>query len=821
VLELCAISPLLRTNTSIPAAPPTHPGEGGHEVTRAVALALLLSVCSLPAVAQPRPGEDETFFELRIRPVLAGTCSKCHGGEKTSAGLRVNSRSALLKGGESGAAVVPGQPEKSLLILALRQEVGTEVRMPPGKKLPDAVIADFTTWVRRGAPWPAAGEWANSGSAGKHWAFQPVRKPLPPPDPSGWAAGPVDRFIAVRLREQGLRPVASADRRTLLRRVTFDLTGLPPTPAEVSAFLNDSSPDAYARVVDRLLASPSYGERWGRHWLDVTRYADTAGDNADYPVPEIYRYRDYVIDAFNADKPYDEFVREQLAGDLLARQGPPERYAERVVATGFLALSRRYATAPYELWHLTLEDTIDTVGQSFLGLTLRCARCHDHKFDPVTTADYYALYGIFNSTQFPYAGSEELASMKRPREHFVALLPPDRAATETRAYTDGTAKLRAEVARLEKTPPSPKRDAELNKRKQELVLRERPGLPPGLPGAYAVSDGKAADVSIQRRGDPAAPGPVVRRAAPQFLAGGRPLDIPPGQSGRLQLAQWLTRPENPLTARVMVNRIWQHHFGRGLVGTPNNLGQRGEAPTHPELLDYLAAYFVEKGWSVKAVHRLILLSKTYQLASAEDPSNAALDPGNRWYWRHDRLRLEAEAIRDAMLALGGTLNRNRPGAHPFPPASAWGWTQHHPFKEVYPSNHRSVYLMTQRLQRHPFLALFDGPDTNTTTEKRAASTVPQQALYLMNSPAVRAEAEAFARRLLAAAPDTAGRIRLAYELAFARPPRPEELVRGTEYLAAYQDGLRRAAVPPDRVPVEAWLSYARVLFSANEFVYVD
>jgi hypothetical protein len=629
----------------------------------------------------------------------------------------------------------------------------------------------------------------------------------------------VDCFIAARLREQGLRPAPAADRRALLRRVSFDLVGLPPTPEETAAFLADSSADAYTKVVDRLLASPHYGERWGRHWMDVARYADTAGDNADYPVPEARLFRDYVIDAFNADKPYDEFVREQIAGDILARQGPAEKYAGRVVATGFLALSRRYATAPYELWHLTLEDTIDTVGQAFLGLTLRCARCHDHKFDPVTTADYYALYGIFASTQFPYAGSEEFSSKGWDRQHFVPLLPPAQAEPILRAHQEHLARLQAEVARLEKD--SAKHAAELNRLRGELKNLRHPGLPTNLPCAYAVSEGTPTDVCIQKRGDPDFPGTRVPRAAPKFLAGDRPLNIPPGHSGRLELAEWLTRAENPLTARVLVNRLWQHHFGRGLVGTPNNFGLRGEPPTHPELHDYLAATFIEKGWSIKAIQRLIVLSQTYQLSSAEDSGATTRDPANRWYWRHDRRRLDAEALRDALLAVSGTLDGRRPGPHPFPPIPAWHWTQHNPFKDVYPSARRSVYLMTQRLQRHPILGLFDGPDTNTTTATRSTSTVPQQALFLLNSPVLRAESEALARRLLAAPEGTAGRLRLAHELALGRPPRPEEAERAAAYLDAYRQELKKIETPAERLELEAWLSFARVLFCSNEFVYVD
>jgi hypothetical protein len=525
--------------------------------------------------------------------------------------------------------------------------------------------------------------------------------------------------------------------------------------------------------------------------------------------------------------PYDQFVREQLAGDILAEQGPRDRYAEQVTATGFLALSRRYATAPYEFWHLTLEDTIDTLGQAFLGMTLRCARCHDHKFDPVTMRDYYGLYGIFESTQFPWAGGEEFQSMKFPRQHFVALAPRQTTAPRMKAHAERLAQMRSEIDRLDKglaaTPAAEKKATHerLARLRHEHLLLQRSGLPPDVPGAYAVREGKARDAAVQKSGDPSRPGIVTPRTGLAFLPGGAALAIPAGQSGRLQLAQWITRPDHPLTARVMVNRIWQQHFGRGLVVTPSNFGLRGEPPTHPELLDYLAAVFVESGWSVKAMHRLILTSKTWQLSSAHDETNVAKDTGNRLYWRHDRRRLDAEAIRDSLLSAAGSLNRQRAGPHPFPPIADWHWTQHNQFKAVYETPHRSVYLMTQRLVRHPFLALFDGPDTNTTTERRPVSTVPQQALHLMNSPEMQKLAEALGKRLLGATRDNAGRIRLAYLMCYARPPSDAEIARGEEYLRRYTEEARKTGIPDDHGERAAWTSYARVLLAVNEFVYID
>jgi len=774
-----------------------------------------------------RAGADEsreTFFELKIRPVLATTCLPCHGGKKTESGLKVDSRESLLRGGDRGPAIVAGDADHSLLVQAIRQ-THEDVKMPPKRRLSDEVVGDFATWIAAGAVWPAdqiRTAPRQAGRSTRHWAFERVKVVQPPFDPTGWSERPVDRFVAARRRAAGLRPVRRADTRTLIRRVTSDLTGLPPTPAEVAEFLQDDAPDAYVRVVERLLASPRYGERWGRHWMDVVRYADTAGDNADYPVPEAARYRDYIIDSFNHDKPYDQFVREHLAGDVLAGRGAGGHYAESVVATGFLALSRRYATAPYELWHLTLEDAIDATGRTFLGLTLRCARCHDHKFDPVSQRDYYALYGIFASTSFPYAGSEELQSKKFPRMNFVPLVEPALAEPKLKSYRDRLAELERASKAIET-----KNDRESRRRLGELQTEwtrlTRASLPPDLPGSYAVSEGKPADAAIQRRGEPENPGPIVPRGVPRFafLDGEPPPLVAAQSSGRIELARWLTQAGHPLTARVMVNRIWQHHFGRGIVATPSNFGLRGEPPTHPELLDWLAAQFVASGWSIKAIHREILLSRTYQLSSDLDAHNAAIDPENQWLWRFPRQRLEAESIRDAMLAVSGELVEGRPGPHPFPPIEAWHWTQHDPFKAAYPTNHRSVYLMTQRLVKHPFLAIFDGPDTNVSTDVRARSIVPLQALYLRNNPFVQQQAAGFARRLLAGSAQPAQRIELAFELAWGRPPDAVELARSRRFIDATREALTAAGVAQDSREPESWTSLAKVLLTANEFLYLD
>jgi hypothetical protein len=747
-----------------------------------------LLLCSVLLIfAAPARADDAAtaFFENQVRPLLVKSCLHCHGPKKQSSSLRLDSREAILRGGDRGPAIVPGDPKKSLLIQAINHQ--NELRMPK-QKLGDDQVAILTQWIRMGAPWPdevhapaAIRSGAITDNERQFWSYQPIRKPsLPEVKDTAWPKTDVDRFILARLEEKRLKPAPLADKRSLLRRVTFDLIGLPPTPAEIQAFLGDDSPDAFKRVVDRLLASPHYGERWGRHWLDVVRYADTAGETADYPVPQAYRYRNYVIDAFNADKPYDEFLREQIAGDILANQGPREKFAERITATGYLAISRRFGFDPENYFHLTIQDTIDTVGQTFLGLSLGCARCHDHKFDPILRDDYYALYGIFESTRYAVPGSE---SNRKPAD-FVPLVP-------------------AEEARQLK--------AEFEKKKTGAAPYEV---------AYAVTEGKPHNARIQRRGEPRDLGDEVPRRFLAILGGDRLAKEEPG-SGRLALAGWLSRPENPLTARVMVNRIWQHHFGVGLVATPNDFGTRGQRPTHPELLDYLAWRFQNEGWSIKAVHRLIVLSRAYQLSGTVDESETRADPENRYLARYPRRRLDAESIRDAMLAVSGKLDPAMAGPHPFPPVSQWGFTQHAPFAAVYETNQRSVYLMTQRLKRYPFLALFDGADTNASTPTRVETVVPTQALFLMNDPFVHVQADAFALRILATKKSVGERIGFTYEMALGRPPSAREEQEVGRFLESYRQRLLGAGVAADQVEVRAWAALARTLFARNEFLFVD
>ena len=786
--------------------------------------------------------EGIEFFEKRIRPILVEHCYECHSVEsKTNeGGLSLDSREGLLKGGESGPALTPGDPDKSLFITAV-QHTEKDLRMPPDQKLSVAQRTDLVTWVKMGAPDPRKLALASAPptaakpkqsvdlEAGRaFWSFQPLRQPSQPKVVNkAWPSTSVDHFILARLEERGITQAADAQRRTLLRRVTFDLTGLPPTPQEMSDFLNDDSPRAFEKVVDRLLASPRYGERWGRHWLDVVRYADTCGNASDYPVPQAHKYRDWVVRAFNRDLPYDEFLREQIAGDLIDGGSQTER-RERIVATGYLAMSRRFGGNREGEFHLTLEDTIDNLGRTILGVSLACARCHDHKFDPFTSSDYYGLFGIFSSTRYPYPGAE---ANKIPAD-FVPLTPAADIEAQLKPHREKLATIDADIKRYEaelvevrKLPDGDEKTAKLTSRGQAVAdAKKRRGevldAMPAIDDAYAVAEGKPTNARIQVRGDPKRLGDEVPRHFPTVLGG---FELPRNfsASGRLQLADWLVDRRNPLTARVMVNRIWQHHFGQGLVQTPNDFGRQGKPPTHPELLDHLASEFIDSGYSIKAMHRLILLSHTWQLASHDSPQSVERDPQNELLGRFTRQRLDAEAIRDTLLFVSGELDETPAGAHPFPASHRWGYSQHNPFVAVYDTPRRSIYLMQQRQRKNPYLALFDGADPSTSTGARPLSTTPLQALFMLNDPLAHNSAKKFAERLLAQSPDETKRVTLAYEAALSRSPTDRELAECGEFLKAYRDKLIAIKSPPEQIESQCWNALARVLLSTNEFVFVD
>jgi hypothetical protein len=516
----------------------------------------------------------------------------------------------------------------------------------------------------------------------------------------------------------------------------------------------------------------------------------------------------------NADLPYDRFLHEQLAGDILARQAPKNDYSRLVIATSFIAQAKRIGTRELEDMHLIIEDTLATLGPVMLGMSIRCARCHDHKYEPLTQHDYYALYGFFASTQYPFAGAEEV----RKQTKFAPLIHPDDLKERQHKRDEAIARLKAQIAEQEEASEA----AELLKPlKEELARLEKEDPLAGIPTAYAVGELKPIDVALQRDGNPRRTGDMVPRGVPKILDRDA-LAIPEGTSGRLELARWMTKDVSSLTARVMANRIWQYHFGKALVATPSDFGLRGTPPTHPELLDWLAQEFIDAGWSLKAMHRRIMLSRTYQLASEMDVANADKDGGNAWYWRFDRRRLDAEALRDTTLALGGSLDLTRPGPHPFPEPATWRFTAHKQFNQVcYPSNHRSVFLMVQRLHAHPYLSLFNGPDTSLSTPQRDNSTVPLQALFLLNNELVHKESTGFAQALIERERDPASRMQFAFLSAFGRLPSSGEQSRALTFVEQYEQSLAEEGCEVEMREVQSWAALARTMMRSNEFFFVD
>ena len=1058
---------------------------------------LLLGLCAAagaqkaaPADAPPPTPEQAAFFEKRVRPLLVNNCYSCHADSLQMGGLRLDSRAALVKGGASGTALVAGEPDKSSLITAVHYN--GKVKMPPSGKLKADEIAALTAWVKMGAPWPqatpatASSYTAPAGST-KWWAFQPVRKPKPPVVKDGaWAArSPIDRFVLAKLEARGLKPAPPADRRTLIRRVYFDLIGLPPTPEEVASFVADKSPDAWEKVVDRLLASPHYGERWARHWLDVARYADSNGLDENKAFAHAFRYRDYVINALNKDKPYDQFVREQLAGDLLPPTEDETLRNERLTATGFLTLGAK-VLAEQDKPKLVMDivdEQIEVTSKAFLGLTVACARCHDHKFDPIPTKDYYGMAGIFKSTKTmkdlgfvsnwmerpleskafaaertAYEAKRQAAEAevkaakeaanaevvkvirrdaakyllagwelsRQPGVYSVADLParPDETrllieaedyargngnkdrtaygagigvihtvATPTFAEYDVTVPeagsyqielryaameprpvklmLNGQVARgdaagavtgswnpdsqrwelqgvftlnagknvvrLERDGSIPHIDKVLiaavkapepgapAPRTAEEIAREHGGLFPGIvrrwaerlrgdesdpafgawhrlakatdvdlkaeaaryadafaaaekggttpdreplrkalyernglltapekpdalypdaakaaikkaadtlkeleksapqaPVVMAVEDDKPENVRVHLRGSTLTLGDEAPRGFLTVLSYKGQPGVSAKSSGRLELAHWLTSPKHPLTARVAVNRVWQAHFGEGLVRTPDNWGLRGEKPTHPELLDWLAATFVEQGWSFKRLHRQILLSNTYRMSTAHDPKAFLKDPENRLLWRANRRRLEAEPFRDALLSVSGKLDRTQGGSLLTTPNNDYVTNDQSGNAARYNAPRRSIYLPVIRNALFDYFQAFDFGDPTTVNARRSSTTVAPQALYVLNSPFVLEQSRAFALDLLArAASSDAQRVAFAYRKALGRAPTPAEAARATAFLTAYEAHVGKKEPDGPKRRERTWQGFCQVLFASNEFIYVE
>jgi Protein of unknown function (DUF1549)/Protein of unknown function (DUF1553)/Planctomycete cytochrome C len=815
----------------------------------------------------PQRQESVAFFELKIRPLLIEHCYSCHSAAKgkKKGGLHLDTQAGWQSGGDTGPVIVPGKPDQSRLVHAVRY-TNSDLKMPPKGKLTADQIASLESWVRMGAPDPrvATGakstETSNRENATRHWAFQSISNPAPPAiKHTAWALGDIDRFVLARLEAAGLAPAPDVDRYTWLRRVSLDLTGLPPSSQQIERFVHDQSPDAFARVVDRLLESPAFGERWARHWLDLVGYADQIGSANDVPAVHAWRYRDYVIASFNADKPLPRFVREQLAGDLLPAGSDAER-RENLIATGFLVLGNlNVVEADKQLlrWDV-VDQQIEKVGKTFLGLTLNCARCHDHKFDPVLLSDYYGLAGIFGSTESTYFTKRGVWSA--PVTWQLPEPAPDRRTRETalRQHDEQAAKLRDELKqatdqiaqlqrRLDSPPFSPRgkgagnegasdpneRD-KLQKEKAALHARSKAleqsllhldYIRPDASWAFGVREAPTADAHILIRGNPHAPGAAVPRGFVQVVSQSAKPGIPSNASGRLQLAEFLVSTTNPLTARVTVNRIWAKLFGQGLVRSVDYFGVRGEVPSHPELLDFLARRFMDEGWSWKKLIRALVLSQSYRMGMGETRSAAARksDPENRLLSRMTPRRLDAEVIRDAMLSLTGDLI---PGGGPALPLEYPENVGNLDPKDVNPvsfslrkfrdaqQRQRTLYLPVVRstAQRGPaeVLEVFDFPQPALFTGQRPVTTVAPQALFLLNGTFVAGQATRLADELIKAEPDDTRRVAALYLRALNRPASQTEVGEALAFL----DSVDRQQ--PRR---DAWARLCHALLMCNEFLF--
>ncbi|MFN0106595.1 MAG: PSD1 and planctomycete cytochrome C domain-containing protein [Bryobacteraceae bacterium] len=783
--------------------------------------------------------------------ILEGNCFSCHGAAKV-AGLDLRTRESAVAGGARGAAIRPGSAKESLLYQAVLRN--TALQMPPGKKaLEAAEIEVLRDWIDAGSPWTAA----STPAGPSWWSFQPIRRPA--------GQRTIDSFINAKLTENKLRAGPRAPRRTLIRRVYYTLHGLPPSPVEVEAFVNDKDPEAWEKLVDKLLASPRYGERWGRHWLDVVRYADTGGFETDIYFPNAWRYRDYVIQAFNSDKPFFQFVQEQVAGDEiwpndLALDGgfqvPDEkkRHLDAKIATGMYAIGPVYHEAGlfggqqrYE-W---LTDVVDTTGEAFLGLTLGCARCHDHKFDPLTARDYHAMMAVFAASderEVPVIPKFNIYGYKSgyPRwlkaEEIKAAIGRIDQGARKRVVDKVRARFSEEVLKAFDTPDSERTPAQRELApKVELAMTEA-GLKENAQGIAAdisytpeetaMREGlirelgdaalkanpvaqtatvlgpadKVYDIFLTSRGDWRSKGPRIDPALPAVIANGVNVD---STLRRKSLAQWLADPKHPLTARVMANRIWHWNFGRGIVGTPNDFGRQGDAPTHPELLDWLAAELIENGGSIKKLQRLILLSDAWRRDSADDNANPTIDANNRYLWRANRQRIDAESLRDSVLSTAGALNTKMGGRPVIPPLSKeeytvmWAREQWPEAMDKTEHDRRSVYLYVKRAFPLPMLASFDSPESSVSCARRDATTVAPQALTMMNSEFMLQQA----RRLAARVEKESNPVERLWRLTLQRTPTTVETQRAEAFLNDSAPG--------------AMARLALVLFNLNEFLYTD
>jgi hypothetical protein len=820
-----------------------------------------------PVQAPPSPDA----LARDVFQIVQKNCIECHG-EARDGGLDLRTETGLQKGGHSGRVVVPHDPAASKLYKAVMHD--GDLQMPEdAPKLPEATLRTIKLWIESGASWATVPAAAVSGGGTDAeelrkreerpiteeerniWQFTPiVRPPVPTVAQAGWSANPVDAFILSALNRQGLKPVVPADKRTLVRRAYLDVLGLPPTPEEVEAFVNDRSADAWSRLVDRLLASPHYGERWARHWMDLVRYADSGGYEFDVDRPEMYRYRDYLIKAFNADKPYDLFVKEQLAGDEYAPSSD-----EAMIATGFLRLGPEGGGNRLD----AVDDLVTTTSLTFMGMTVGCARCHNHKFDPIPQKDYYRIQSIFyptTSVDYPLVPAHEVAANRAETQRIEALQKPLRAEKSALEKPYHQVLIDREIAKLSpymqeawKTPPDKRTDGQrlnvkqiedtlgLNslrklltekdvvalmpedvkaqhdavKDKIEALDEQKPGR---LPTARVIGErGRVpGEVFFLHRGSPDARGSAVRPGVLSVATRSEwsfPEPPPDAKSSwrRRGFAEWLVSKDNPLTARVMVNRLWQHHFGEGIVRTPSSFGKMGERPSHPELLDWLASEFMAQGWSIKSMHRLMLTSQTYRMASSDTTANYAIDPENRQFWRMPRVRLEAEIIRDNILAAAGTLDLTVGGPSIFPyidpdlfeKSSKRDWLGK---PDSDPSTwRRSLYVFSKRSIRYPMFETFDQPNLINSIDRRNRTTIAPQALILMNNQMVLFQAGQFAERVRReAGEDALAQVKRAVFIALGRPADAVELKSGVAFVNESPDGLTE---------------FCHILLNLNEFLY--
>ncbi len=820
-----------------------------------LAASLALSIPAVTASGQlarspMAPAAAMRFYRAEVKPILQQRCLTCHSGSRPTGGLDLSTRAGLMKGGPSGQVISVSLPDDCALIKAINY---LGVKMPPDGKLPRNQIDILKEWVKLGAPYAAAAGPAEARSAivppavtretMRFWSFQQVRRPKAPTvKRRGWVRSPIDAFVLSKLEAHHLGPSGPASRSALIRRAYYDLIGLPPSPADVRAFVSDTAPNAYEKVVDRLLASPQYGEKWGRHWLDLVHFAETNSYERDGVKPNAWRYRDYVISSLNADKPYDQFVREQLAGDEL-----PDRTPEKLIATGYyrLGIWDDEPSDPAQALYDDMDDIVRTTSETFLGLTVGCARCHDHKIDPIPQKDYYGFVSFFagvnrygDQAQRPIAPEPEVLKQRVEVEAHEAKVKANRDAIESiekkvaadfepvekEEFKTDASRIPIVKKRVGRLISSAEFDRYLVLKQMERDLGRF--KPTALDMALSVTEDLHPRAShVLLRGNPHVEGAGVE---PAFLSVLDPpkAEISPSPYGdscgrRLALARWIASPQNPLTARVIANRLWQHHFGRGIVRTTSNFGFQGSPPTHQELLDWLASELVANGWHLKPLHRQMMLSTTYRMASTSSPSAVARDPENDLYWRFDMRRLEAEEVRDSILAVNGSLNSQKGGPGVYPaiptvvlagqsrPGDGWGKSSEGE------QNRRSIYIHVKRSLITPMIAGFDGPETDFTCPVRFATTQPTQALSLLNSDFVNKEARKFAAYLKKSAGSAPGaQVKLALERVLQRTPSTAEIARGVSLVQNLQQHDRLGAD-------EALASFCIVALNLNEFMYIE